>query len=84
MSAMEHRPFSPSLLLRVDAFAGTDIEDASRDLCALSERVGARCALDFNGVTLWARPGDDPAKLAEAFHMELSSDRSYKIAQVKP
>lgn len=84
MSAREHRPFSPSLFLRVDAFAGTDIEDASRDLCALSERVGALCELEFNGVKLWARPGNDPAKLAEAFHAEISGRHSHKIAQVKP
>ncbi len=72
-----------TLTLRVEAFAGCDISDAARDLCRLADRVGILCELPFNDVKLWARPGDDPQKLVQAFHEQLKRPREhYKIAKV--
>ena len=72
-----------TLTLRVEAFAGVDIADAAVDLCRLADRVGILCELPFNDVKLWARPGNDPQKLVEAFHEQLKRPKEhYKIAMV--
>lgn len=72
-----------TLTLKVALFAGTDIQDAARDLCELANRVGVLTEADFNSVTLLARPGDDSLKLVEAYHNALKSKYSYKIAQAR-
>lgn len=71
-----------TLRLKVEAFAGSDIADAARDLCDLAEQTGVLCECDFNGVSVWARPGDDPVSLAAAYdeQIKLPAGR-YKIAQ---
>ena len=73
----------PTMIVKVELFAGTDIDDAAHDMCRLAGRIGVLCEAPFNGVKLWARPGDNPAKLVEAFHTELQSKRPYKIAQAR-
>ena len=51
-------------------------------LCQLADRVGMRCEAGFNGVKMWARPGDNPARLVEAFYEQLKLPaQHYKIAQ---
>lgn len=71
-----------TLTLKVEAFAGCDIAEAACDLCRLADRVGILCELPFNGVNLWARPGDDPQRLVEAFHVQLRRPgEHYKIAK---
>jgi hypothetical protein len=70
-----------TLTLRVDSFAGTTIEDAARDLCRLSNRVGILCELQFNDVKLWARPGDDEHKLVASYKRQIGSKFTHKIAQ---
>ena len=72
-----------SITLKVDLFAGVDIRNASCDLCELANRVGVLVEAEFNGVKLWARPDDNPLKLAEAFHLELISGKTHKIAQAR-
>lgn len=70
-----------TLTLRVEAFAGCSIEDTTRDLCALANRVGILCEVIFNGVHVWARPGDDSQRLADSYLAQLQSKFTHKIAQ---
>lgn len=74
-----------TLCLKVEAFAGTTIEDACRDLCALADRVGILCEVDFNKVKVWAFPGTDPAQLAKAWAEQIERPAHvYKIASARP
>ena len=71
-----------TFVLQVEPFAGSDIQAVSMELCQLADRVGVRCEAAFNGVKLWARPGDNPLRLVEAFHVELKKPTTaHKIAQ---
>lgn len=72
-----------SLTLKVELFAGTDVRDAAGDLCELANRVGVLIEADFNGVKLWARPGDSPQKLEDSYYEQLHGDSKYKIAQAR-
>ncbi len=72
-----------TLTLKVELFAGTDIRDAACDLCELSNRVGVMTEANFNSVKLWARPGDNPLKLVEAYDKALKSGSTHKIAQAR-
>ena len=72
-----------TLMLKVERFVGTDVRDAAIDLCQLADRVGVLCEADFNGVKLWARPGDNPLRLAESYHEQLRSKFTHKIAQAR-
>lgn len=60
-----------TLILKVEAFAGTTIEDACRDLCALANRVGILCEVPFNGVKVWGLQMERPAHI-------------YRIASARP
>ena len=76
--------FLPTMQLKVDLFAGIDIADAAADLCELANRVGTLCKAEFNGVHLWARPGDDPAHLVAAWSEQMKRPPNvYKIAQAR-
>lgn len=76
--------FLPTMQLKVELFAGTDIADAATDLCELANRVGTLCVATFNGVQLWARPGDDPARLVAAWDAQTKRPSGvYKIAQAR-
>ena len=71
-----------TLRLKVDAFVGSDIEQAAKDLCDLADRTGVLCECDFNGVHVLARPADDPASLAASYREQLKlPDGRIKIAQ---
>jgi hypothetical protein len=70
-----------SLSLKVELFPACAIDDAARDLCTLSERIGCLCEAEFNGVTLWARPGDNPRQIARHYMELVDSDCRIKIAQ---
>lgn len=72
-----------TLTLKVELFAGTDIRDAACDMCELSDRISVMVEANFNSVKLWARPGDNPLKLVEAYHKALKSEYSHKIAQAR-
>jgi hypothetical protein len=75
--------YLPTMQLRVELFAGVDVADAAADLCELANRVGTLCQATFNGVQLWARPGDDPALLVAAWNEQMKRPSGhYKIAQV--
>lgn len=74
-----------TLTLKVEAFAGTTIEDACRDLCALADRVGILCEVPFNGVMVWAYPGTDPAQLVKSWGEQMERPAHvYKIASARP
>ena len=68
--------------LNVEPFAGSDVRDVASELCQLADRVGVRCVAGFNGVKLWARPGDNPLRLVDAFNEQIKRpEMAYKIAQ---
>ncbi len=74
-----------TIRLKVEAFAGTTIEDVCRDLCALADRVGLLCEVPFNGVKLWAYPGGTPAELAKAWDEQMTRPANlYRIAMTRP
>lgn len=76
--------FLPTMQLKVQLFAGTYVADAAADLCELASRVGTLCEAEFNGVHLWARPGDDPARLVAAWDEQMKRPSGvYKIAQAR-
>ena len=70
-----------TFVVKVDLFAGTDIKDASWEMCELANRIGCKIEAKFNSVTLWARPGDNPMQLAKAYEVELKSGKQIKLAQ---
>ncbi len=71
-----------TFILKVEPLVGSDVRDVAVDLCQLADRVGVRCEADVSGVKLWARPGDNPLRLAEAFYEQLKRPaQHYKIAQ---
>lgn len=81
---MTTKPMLKTFNLSVRPFAGSDITDVCIELCELANRIGVRCEAEFNGVNLWARPGDDPAQLVNAFYEQIRlADHLYKIAQAE-
>lgn len=70
-------------ILKVDFLGGTDIEVACMDMCKLARKLDMRIETKFNGVTVWARPNDNPLDVVKAFHEELSKPVGYKIAQAR-
>ena len=73
-----------SMTLKMELFAGVDIDAAASDLCRLADRIGVLCEAEFNGVKLWARPGDNPLRLVDSFHAQLKRPAGhYKIAQAR-
>ena len=73
-----------TFVLQVEPFAGSDVRDVAVELCELADRVGARCEAPFNGVKLWARPGDNPLRLVDAFHAQMKlPGHLHKIAQAE-
>lgn len=70
-----------TFVLPLKVFVGSNVSDVCSELCQLADRIGVRCEVDFNGVTLWARPGNDPLRLVDAFHDQLRSNSQYKLAQ---
>lgn len=73
-----------TLTLKLELFGGVDIEAAASDLCRLADRIGVLCEADFNGVKLWARPGDDARRLVKSWHEQMKRHSGhYKIAQAR-
>lgn len=67
-----------TLKMQVEIFAGADVLNAACDMCILANRTGALIEADFNGVKLWARPDDNPLKLAEAYNkMDITQQTGY-------
>lgn len=78
---MSELPMLRTFLVQVEPFAGSDVTAVATELCQLADRIGVRCEAKFNGVKLWARPGDNPLRLVEAFDRELGRPGQHKIAQ---
>lgn len=57
------------------------IRDACCDLCELANRVGCLVEANFNDVLLWARQGNNPLKLVEAYNKCLKEETTIKIAK---
>lgn len=73
-----------TLKLIVEVFGGSPIRQVAIDLCDVANRVGVLCEANFNDVRLWARPGNDPATLVEAYQQKCDEPSPFtNIAQVK-
>lgn len=71
------------LHITVEGYAGCDIPRAIAEMVALAWRLQIHVHADLNGVTVMARPGDDPQLLTEAWHKELlRPGNHYKVASV--
>lgn len=71
-----------TMTLEVRLFAGVEVRDAAVELCQLADRVNTLCEADFNGVKLWARPGDNPLRLVDAWEEQMKRPASiHRIAQ---
>lgn len=73
-----------ALTVNVDVLAGTNITDACRELCELADRLDVSVEMNFNDVTVVAKPGADSRELTEKWRTELESDNGYKIAVGHP
>jgi hypothetical protein len=73
--------YLPSFVVRVECFAGVDVLDACKDMVTLADRIGAKIEAKFNGVTVWAKQGDDPQRIADAYMHELGRRGDFKLAQ---
>ncbi|WP_375214283.1 hypothetical protein [Aquabacterium sp.] len=73
-----------SASINLEIFAGETIEHACAEAVRLADMLGVVAKFDFNGVNVMAKPGVCPKSLAEAWHVELRSDRTIKIACVHP
>ena len=69
-----------TLQLKVEAFAGSDIDSVCEDAIRLADRLQIVVIFSFNGVTCMARPGDSAKELALVWRDELSSSHTYKLA----
>jgi len=68
------------LTITAEAPGGADIRDCSRDAVRLAGLMGVGVRFSFNGVCCMARPGDDPALLADDYMRALHSQSDIKIA----
>ena len=57
-----------NLCLKVEVVAGAVLQDAAAELCALADKLGLLCEADFNGVAMYAMPGDSAKNLANKVH----------------
>jgi hypothetical protein len=70
-----------TFVLKLEPFAGTNLEEVAREMCVLANRIGVRCEVSANGVKFWARPGDSPTRIFESYEEQLKSNHQFKIAQ---
>lgn len=75
------KQYLQSFVVKVEPFAGQHVRDICSDMVALADRIGCRVEAECNGVTVWARPGDDARLLYASVVREISSDSKIKIAQ---
>lgn len=61
--------------ITVETYAGGFIPDLIRAQCELANQMGVDVHSKLNGVTVIAKPGDDPVALAVAWEQELHGDR---------
>ena len=67
--------------LKVNLFAGSNIQEACIDIVELSGRLGCLVEANFSGVTLQAHGNDNPYVLASRFDIERKSENKFKIAR---
>lgn len=68
------------LTVKVDVIAGSNIDEAIRDLCEFAGRIGAIAETKINDVMVLAKPNDDPSQLLLAFNEVAHTNRTHKIA----
>jgi hypothetical protein len=65
------------LILTVRCQLGALVEQAADELCALADRVGVVCEMDFNGIRLRAFPDESRgAELLRAYYAALDLQRA--------
>lgn len=65
-----------AIRIEAETYAGTSIENACDDLCALARRVLVNVHCSFNGVTLIARPTSDPRELEASWNDAIKLKRT--------
>jgi len=63
--------------LTVKGIAGSHIDDTCRDMVELASRIQIAVECNFNGVSLYCKPGDSPEHLARRYHDALEADRKF-------
>lgn len=71
------------MILKVEFMAGTDIDEACKEMCGFADFAGCTIEANFNGVHVWANRGDNSKDLVRAYRRELSSDAPYKLATAR-
>ena len=56
-----------NIIIKVELLAGTDIKDASIDMCTLANDVGCMIESNFNGMTLFATRNTVPEDLVDEY-----------------
>lgn len=69
-----------NIYIKVEVLPGTLLAEAAREMCELATRLGITCEAKMNGVTVWARPHDDPKELARQIDKELESAGRFRFA----
>ena len=70
-----------AIILRVELLAGSDIEDACKEIIALADRIQVIAIAKFNGVELMAVPGDDAQIMVQEWHKLMDKEGPHRIAR---
>lgn len=66
--------------LKLEAWPGTDIEDAACAAVRIASLLDCYVSFDFNGVEMHARPGDAPAGIVMGYNTALHSRRTFAFS----
>lgn len=70
-----------AIILRVELLAGSDIEDACKEIIALADRIQIIVMAKFNGVELLASPGYDAQIMVQERHKLMDKEGPHRIAR---
>ncbi len=65
-----------SLYIKVEAVAGSAVEEVCEDMITLSEKLGIMVTLNFNGVSLNAVAGDYAGEMADKYFRQLENNHA--------
>jgi hypothetical protein len=72
-----------SIVLNVEATAGSEIEETAGEMIELANRIRVSVRVQFNDVSVLAMPGDDPADIARSYRHEARSKFPVKVATAR-
>jgi hypothetical protein len=68
-----------ALRIKVEIVGGVSVGEACEQVCKLAERLRAGVEANFNGVELWAIPGDDPKVLHRHWEFALKHNEPFAM-----